>query len=51
MCSVYYLTFDCGCSIKQEGIVYCAARGTPQCRGLLNHEQRKMGYKCPKHGG
>ncbi|KAJ5096655.1 hypothetical protein N7456_007376 [Penicillium angulare] len=49
MCSVYIFLYDCGCSVEEGGVVYCAKKGTPSCHGVKEHFRRRQGYNCPKH--
>ncbi|RAL16676.1 uncharacterized protein BO97DRAFT_402333 [Aspergillus homomorphus CBS 101889] len=50
MCSQYYLKYDCGCTVAEGDVVYCAKRGT-SCTGVRQQIRRREGYKCPEHGG
>ncbi|PLN81467.1 hypothetical protein BDW42DRAFT_168726 [Aspergillus taichungensis] len=51
MCSQYVWKYDCGCTVPEEEIVFCAKRGTSACTGVRTQVRRRDGYVCPNHGG
>ena len=48
MCSLYVNYYACGCALATPEPVYCAARGTPDCKGV-REKTRQQNCNCPNH--